>query len=89
MFLQGKDLLRFVWNHNIYKSLTILYEGNDNVEYTWKMKMNYERKTTKCNKQTAQSQIHAYTQNKNIMTKDKQQKNDFRKSGTKLSFSTY
>ena len=53
------------------------------------MKMNYERKTTKCNKQTAQSQIHAYTQNKNIMTKDKQQKNDFRKSGTKLSFSTY
>lgn len=36
--------------------------------------MNYERKTTKCNKQTAQSQIHAYTQNKNIMTKDKQQK---------------
>lgn len=34
-------------------------------------------------------QIHAYTQNKNIMTKDKQQKNDFRKSRTKLSFSTY
>ena len=43
------------------------------------MKINYERKTTKHNKQTLQPQIHTCTQNKNIMTKDKKQKTMLKK----------
>lgn len=43
------------------------------------MKINYERKTTKHNKQTLQPQIHTWTQNKNIMTKDKKQKTMLKK----------